>query len=543
VIRAHRPPTVPPPPLIDDPEILEGYLEDASGAGPGRASGLVRPESEAEAAAFLRLARERGSSVLPQAARSSLTGGAVPHGEVVVSTERLTDCDGLGRWSSGARWRAGPGVRLRELQADLAARGFYYPPVPTYDEAMLGGTISTNAGGAATFKYGATRRWIHGLRVLLFNGDLLLIERGESQARPGEVFRIGLSDGAELRVPAPRYRLPELKKLSAGYHAADPLDLVDLFVGAEGTLGLISGATIEVVPLPPAVLTGVVFLPSTPRALALAAALRDAALAARRGRDPLGPDVRAIEWLDGESLQILRRSGAARRLRVELPVEAGGALLFELELPRPLGAAAAQDLVAASFEQRPACADHPVLRLCAILGDHGALDALELAWPGDERRRGELTELREAVPRCVAEILTERRRTGGGVEKVGGDLIVPCERLPEMVEVYREGFRRRGLEFALWGHVADGNLHPNALPNDADEVRRGFDALLEFGAEAARRGGSPLSEHGVGRNAVKQELLRRFLGDGALAEMRRIKLALDPDRRFAPGVLFAAARS
>ena len=92
---------------------------------------------------------------------------------------------------------------------------------------MIGGTTSTNAGGAATFKYGVTRQWVHGLRVLLFNGDVLEIERGQAVARPGDAFRIRLSGGEELSAPVPDYPLPDLKKVSAGYHASDPLDLVD----------------------------------------------------------------------------------------------------------------------------------------------------------------------------------------------------------------------------------------------------------------------------------------------------------------------------
>jgi D-lactate dehydrogenase (cytochrome) len=106
-----------------------------------------------------------------------------------------------------------------------------------------------------------------------------------------------------------------------------------------------------------------------------------------------------------------------------------------------------------------------------------------------------------------------------------------------MIDVYRRGFASRGLEFAIWGHLSDGNLHPNALPRNGDEVQRAQEAQLEFAAEAARRGGCPLSEHGVGRSRLKQEILRRFLGPAAIATMREIKAALDPDARLAPGVI------
>ena len=118
--------------------------------------------------------------------------------------------------------------------------------------------------------------------------------------------------------------------------------------------------------------------------------------------------------------------------------------------------------------------------------------------------------------------------------------LVQLERLPEMLEIYRSGFESRGLEFAIWGHLSDGNLHPNVLPRDSDEVARGFDAQLEFAERAIRLGGCPLSEHGVGRNPFKQKILRRFVGAPALRTMRRIKRALDPGRRLSPGVLLPA---
>ncbi len=536
-IRARRAPSVSFPEPATDPSILQAYLDDASGNPPGRAAGLLRPSSGDEAASWLRATASAGIPVLPQAARSSLTGGAVPAGEVVLSVEKLGSIGSVSGGAEDARVRVGAGVRLDELQTHLAERGFYYPPVPTYQEAMIGGTVSTNAGGAATFKYGVTRQWVRGLRVLLWNGDALDLERGERVERRGGEFRILLSDGREARVPVPTYRLPDLKKMSAGYHASDPMDLVDLFVGAEGTLGLITEVEIGLVPLPASVVAGLAFVRDAEALLALAGDLREAALAARRDRDSRGPDVRAIEMMDGRSLALLREHGDARRLRVEVPPEAGAALLFEMELPEPAGNDRAQDLLAATLAGSVS-EDGPLPRLYRILERRGALETLELAFPEDDRRREALREFREAVPKRVNEILASCRLDDPGARKVGGDLIVPFERLGEMLRIYEEGFSRRGLPYAIWGHASDGNLHPNAIPRTSAEARAASEALLEFGDEAARRGGCPLSEHGVGKSPAKQEMMRRFLGDAAIREMRAIKSALDPSWRMAPGVLF-----
>src|SRR5207247_455225 len=118
--------------------------------------------------------------VLPIGAQSSLTGGATPRGDVVISTRALSRIDP----PRDERVRVGAGVPLVELQRTLAARGLYYPPVPTFDGAFVGGTISTNAAGAATFKYGSARRWVEALRIVLADGSLLELTRGDVTASP-----------------------------------------------------------------------------------------------------------------------------------------------------------------------------------------------------------------------------------------------------------------------------------------------------------------------------------------------------------------------
>jgi D-lactate dehydrogenase (cytochrome) len=148
--------------------------------------------------------------------------------------------------------------------------------------------------------------------------------------------------------------------------------------------------------------------------------------------------------------------------------------------------------------------------------------------------------LREAVPDAVNRRIGQTQRTAdAAVRKTAGDMIVPFEHLPEMMGRYRQELARRGLDHALWGHVSDGNIHANVLPRSGEEVRLGEEAILELGAAVMRLGGCPLSEHGVGRNASKQRLLRLLYGDDGIAEMRRVKAALDPEWKLSPGVLFS----
>ena len=148
--------------------------------------------------------------------------------------------------------------------------------------------------------------------------------------------------------------------------------------------------------------------------------------------------------------------------------------------------------------------------------------------------------LREAAPLGVNRRVGDARRLiDPRIDKTAGDMIVPYDRFEDMMAIYREGYERRGLDYAIWGHISDGNVHPNVIPRSYEDVVAGREAILEFGREAVRLGGSPLAEHGVGRSTLKQALLRELYGDAGIDQMRAIKRAIDPDWKMAPGVLFS----
>src|SRR5262245_15857743 len=168
-----------------DRDVIAGHLEDAAHYSGGHATELFSPESEAEIAAILR----HSSHVLPIGAQSSLTGGATPMGDALVSTRRLTAV----RDAGADRVRVQAGVTLIELDETLARAGRYYPPAPTFRGAFVGGTLSTNAAGPATFKYGTTRKWVESLTVVLASGDVLDIDRGATRAHPDGYFELTLA--------------------------------------------------------------------------------------------------------------------------------------------------------------------------------------------------------------------------------------------------------------------------------------------------------------------------------------------------------------
>jgi D-lactate dehydrogenase (cytochrome) len=176
-----------------------------------------------------------------------------------------------------------------------------------------------------------------------------------------------------------------------------------------------------------------------------------------------------------------------------------------------------------------------------VLDSCGITDEATVAAPDDERGAQKLFELREAVPSSVnALVAAAKARAHPDIEKTAGDMVVPFERLAESIALYRHAFESRGLEYAIWGHVSDGNLHPNVIPRTLDEMTRGREAILDIARGVIAMGGAPLAEHGVGRSALKQRLLRELYGDGGIEQMRAVKRALDPDWKLSPGVLFPA---
>ena len=495
-----------------DGDVLASHLEDAAHFPGGHATELAVPSSEAQVANLLRGSR----TCLPIGSQSSLTGGATPMGETLVSTARFHRIEIAG----SERVRVGAGVTITELDRALEDAGLSYPPAPTFYGATIGGTIATNAAGAATFKYGTTRDWVDAITVVLPDGDVLDIDRGRTSAHADGYFELQLARRT-MRIDVPRYRMPQVAKLSAGYFASPAMDLIDLFIGSEGTLGIVTAATLRVLPKRPILCLAFAFFEERTPAIAFVRHLRE--ISARRERT--GIDAAAIEHMDARCLALVKADGLDRANGIRIPAEAQMALLVTLELP---GNAAAQDDVLARF--------------AGLLAHAGALDHVEIAAPGERGRAAQLLAVREAVPAAVnARVGRAKQSIDPRIEKTAADMIVPFDQLEALLARYDAAFSSRGLDAAVWGHISDGNVHPNVIPRSLADVESGKAAILELGREVLRLGGAPLAEHGVGRNSVKQQLLRMMYGDAGIDEMRRVKRAIDPEWKLSPGVLFAEA--
>ncbi|MFN8058030.1 MAG: FAD-binding oxidoreductase [Vicinamibacterales bacterium] len=523
-----RPPhdAVAPPRLEQDVDSLIRYVEDAAHYPGGSTALVAKPITEGEVAWLL----QQHAAVLPIGAQSSLTGGATPFGDVVIAMTNMTGL--LGVRDDTVRVQAG--VPLAALQQALQERGLFYPPVPTFAGATVGGVLSTNAAGAATVRYGTTRDWVRAITVVLASGEVLDVERGECRASEDRHFDI-LTDKGVVRIDVPRLTMPDVPKRSAGYFAAPGMDLVDLFIGAEGTLGVVTEATLGLARLPPSRWLALVQVSDDRRALEFVQRIRF--LAADR-HATAGFAVSAIEHIDRRSLALLSQDGVVDRLNIGILDDTTMALLVELEDDRTLDRSAAWDELTNALD-RPSDTS-PIGQLCRVLRGFSLLETTEVVMPDDRERREQLLAFREAVPEAVnRRVGRAQRELDPRIQKMAGDFIAPMSRFDEMMAAVRSSFERRDLDYAVWGHISDGNVHPNVIPRSVEDVVAGKAAILEAGSAVIRLGGCPMAEHGVGRNPVKQRLLELLYGRRGVDEMRRVKAALDPGWKLASGVLFA----
>lgn len=369
---------------------------------------------------------------------------------------------------------AGAGVALRDLQAAALRSGQLYPPDPTENAAFIGGNIATNASGSRSFRYGPTRRWIERLRVVLADGRLLDLGRGE------------LIDFDPGTIP-----LPAVTKNTAGYLLRPGMDWVDLFAGSEGTLGVVTEARLRLLPAPAAVLAGVVFFPTDSAALDAVDQWRST-------------EARMLEYLDHASLDLLRTRSP------EIPAAARAAILFDQAL---------------EGEDDPEV-DHWLDRIQAA----GALD--EDSWfalSATDRERF------RRFRHTLAELVNDTVRRSGAL-KMHTDYAVPLARNREMLAYYRrrleEEFPGRHV---IFGHLGDAHVHINVFSDPANPAAA-TNLLSEFARQAVALGGTVSAEHGLGKR--KKHLLQLQYGAAELEAMRAVKRRLDPGNILGRGTLW-----
>jgi FAD/FMN-containing dehydrogenase len=433
------------------------HISDASGFS-GRADQVFAPSNEDEVAAILSRASREGIPVTVMGALTGLAGGAVPQGGWGISMSNFRRLD-----VEAGLARVGAGVLLREVQAAAAAAGQFYAPDPTENMSSIGGNIAANSSGSRSFKYGATRRYVEALRVVLMDGRIIEYRRGQV-----------------VDFDVPQMPIPRVTKLSAGYRLSPGMEYVDLFVGSEGTLGVVTEAELKLLPAPGEILAGVVFFPSNETALDAVERWRPA------------PGLRMLEYLDSNSMKLMELSY-------------GSAVMLEFEGAEP------------------------------DLDMKGTLES-ESWFATSASEREKFRQFRHRLPERV----NARNRQAGFVN-IATDFAVPIERNREMLDRYRAVWTREfGEKFVMFGHIGDAHVHTEPFPDTEVEAERAKDVATELAREAVALGGTVGAEHGIGKR--KAHYLEIQYTREQIEAMRAVRRRFDPLELLGRGNLFSQRR-
>jgi len=411
---------------------------------------VVFPTEHAQVAALVGACRAARVPVIARGRGTNTTGATVPiQGGVVVSFERMNR---ILRIDADNRYAVvEPGALNADLQAALAPHGFFWPPDPTSSPyCTIGGNLACNAAGPRAVKYGSCRENVLGLRAV---------------TGTGEEFRCGVYT----------------TKGAVGY------DLTRLLIGAEGTLALITEATLKLTPKPAAKRT------LSASYVDIAAA---AAAVARIMAQPITPC--ALEFLDDQSLRLARAHGG------EAIAHAGALLIIEID---------------GHPEDLPRAAD-------AIATAARGTGLIELRVAADAADTERLWAARKALSPALRTL---------SPNKINEDVVVPVSRLPQLIEALRGISTKHAIPIVNFGHAGNGNIHVNLLPRDVAEQERAETALGDVFDCVIGLGGTLSGEHGIG--LAKREFLSKALDPVALELMRRIKSQFDPDGILNPGKL------
>ncbi len=469
-----------------DPASIQGFLEDTSNLKTGHTPGVFFPETTDELSELLRGAVGEHRRFTIAGNGTGTTGGRIPLGDYVISMQKL---DRIGKpveiSSEKALLTVQAGALLVDIQKKVEESGWFYPPDPTEKLCFIGSTIANNSSGARSFKYGSTREHIARILIVLPNGDLLDLSRGQCLADKNGMFHLKLPVAGSLVFQRPQYRMPDTSKHNAGYFSEEGMDLIDLFIGSEGTLGIIAEADLMLITLPKSIISCLVYFRKLDDLFKFVSLLKNP-------QNPVIP--RAIEFFDQHSLEFLASKYP------EVPSRSCGAVFFEHETTPETE----ENDLDALFEQMESC--------------NAMTDESWMALDRDEQTR--LREFRHALPLIVNDWLSRQQES-----KISTDMAVPEGTFRELFDFYRTSCEEQGFIYIIFGHIGNAHVHLNILPRNREEFLKAKSLYREFIAKVLSLGGTLSAEHGIGK--LKAEYLVEMYHEHGIQEMVRIKKSLD----------------
>lgn len=482
-----------------NPDEIQNYLTDASNFK-GNCDAVYFPISPEEISEILTNANKTKTPVTIAGNRTGLAGACVPVGGIVISTEKLNKIIEINEKELYAVLE--PGVILAEFQNELKEKNLLYPPDPTEKNCFMGGTIATNASGEKTFKYGPTRNFVLELEVILPDGEKLLLSRNGLKANDYRL-KFNSVSGKEYNIFIPDFKMPDTKNAS-GFYCKKDMDAINLFIGSEGTLGVITKIKVRLVPYPADILSSVVFFNDEKNAFSFVKKARAISYDTRIKKDPDSIDALALEFFDENSLNFLKDDNS------RIPNNAKAAVWFEQE----------------SSSDEELLLEKWIDLINEFEGDE------ENAWFAfSDSDKKNITEFRHSLPEKVNEYISRNN-----LRKLGTDVAVPHDKFEELYFYSKNEVEKANIHYVVFGHFGNSHMHLNMLPKDQKEFELGKMLYKKICLKAIELNGTVSAEHGIGK--IKTEYLLEMYGKDNLKKMLAVKKILDPNFILGKGNIF-----
>lgn len=479
---------------------IENFLVDAANYR-GNCSAVCFPKNEAEVIKVVKEANKNNTKITIAGNGTGLTGARVPEGGIVISMSKMDEIIEIDREKSFAKVE--PAVILSDFKKIISCSGLFYPPDPTEQNCFVGATIATNSSGAKSFKYGATRSYVLALRVILVTGEILELERGKNFAN-GSLLKLITTTGKEIEIDLPNYSIPKTKH-TAGYISKQNMDAIDLFIGSEGTLGIITEAKLRLLDKPEDLISGIIFFNNELEALDFVDDVRAESIKHRANKDESNINARGLEYFDYNSLQFLKEDYQ------QINNIHKAAVWFEQEITSETE-------------------DSTFAKWVDLLEKYSA--DVENSWFAmSKKEREDFENFRHAISSKITDVIVQN-----GMRKVGTDTAVPVDKFREYYFEVKSSVEDNNLNYVYYGHIGDCHLHMNMLPQNESEMLVAKELYKKFCKRAVELGGTISAEHGIGK--MKRDYLLDMYGKENIKQMAKIKRELDPNRLLGIGNIF-----
>jgi len=450
---------------------IVNYLEDSSNFREGKAEALYIPENKKEVIEVIKECAEKEIPLTVSAGGTGTVGARIPLEGAILSVEKLNKIISVDKEKKRAVLQSG--VLIDDFLKILQTQDLFYPPFPTERTAFIGGNVSTNASGEYSYYFGATRKYVKRIKAILSTQETLEIERGKYIAGKEGYVEVG-----NRKIKIPSYITPSIK-CSAGYFSQPGMNLIDLFIGSEGTLGVITEIEVELIPALSSPFIMIIFFRKNECLKLISEVKRNKKL------NPL-----SLEYFDKRSLDFLKKDFP------NIPDNSPAALYVENEEK-----------------------GNSLENWANLIENYPILDT----WVSQDKRSYEkLINFRHKLPDNINEYFKRIKS-----KKLALDIAVPEDSFKELFDFYHNiRLNNQNVETVLFGHIGENHLHFNFFPRDEKEKELVEKILIQAIKKGINLGGTISAEHGIGK--FKHKYLEMMYGKEGIAEMVRIKKQLDP---------------